>query len=107
MKIDDKLKEELHLHTLAMGEQQKIREHLFDASNNFDRILEMNTEAERRKIAAQVLQGLAANTAIYEHKLKDQFEGNEPFDAYTYLVDMAVVYADALIAELNKKKDGK
>lgn len=76
-------------------------------NDNFDRILEMNTEVERRHIAAMALQGLLANTAIYEHKLKDQFEGNVPFDADTYLADMAVVYADALIAELNKKKDGK
>lgn len=106
MEIDDKLKEELHHHTLAMEEQQKTRARLLGESDYFNRILEMNTEAERRKFAAQVLQGLVANTAIYEHKLKDQFEGNVPFDADTYLADMAVVYADALIAELNKKKDG-
>lgn len=74
-------------------------------NEDFKRILEMNTEAERRQISAMILQGLVANTAIYEHKLKDQFEGNVPFYADTYLADMAVVYADALIAELNKKKD--
>lgn len=78
-----------------------------EISNDLNRIIEMNTEAERRRIAAMILQGLVANTAIYEHRLKDQFEGNVPFDADTYLADMAVIYADALIAKLNKKKDGK
>lgn len=88
-------------------EYLKLSQETANCDKQFDRILEMNTEAERRKIAAQVLQGLVANTAIYEHKLKDQFEGNVPFYADTYLADMAVVYADALIAELNKEKDGE
>lgn len=105
MNIEDKLKEELHLHTLAMEEQQKAKARLLGESDYFNRILEMNTEAERRHIAAMALQGLLANTAIYEHKLKDQFEGNVPFDADTHLAHMALIYADALIAELNKKKD--
>lgn len=92
-------------HHEQFDNNRNLSQETANCDKRFDKILEMNTEAERRKIVAMALQGLLANTAIYEHKLKDQFEGNVPFDAYTYLADMAVFYADALIAELNKKKD--
>lgn len=93
--MKDKLKEELHHHTLAMEEQQKIKERLFGASNNFERIIEMNTEAERRKIAAMAMQALIADPRISRE---------EP---YSRIASEAVEATDALIAELNKKKDGK
>lgn len=57
---------------------------------NFDRILEMNTEAERRQIAAMAMQGIIANG-----ELVDPDE----------VTDMAIIYADELIEKLNKKKD--
>lgn len=60
------------------------------SDDNFDRILEMNAEAERRKFAALAMQGIIANG-----ELVDPDE----------VTDMALIYADALIAELNKKKD--
>lgn len=60
------------------------------SDDNFDRILEMNAEAERRKFAAMAMQGIIANG-----ELVDPDE----------VTDMALIYADALIAELNKKKD--
>lgn len=60
------------------------------SNDNFDRILEMNAEAERRKFAAMAMQGIIANG-----ELVDPDE----------VTDMALIYADALIAELNKKKD--
>lgn len=60
------------------------------SDDNFDRILEMNAEAERRKFAAMAMQGIIANG-----ELVDPDE----------VTDMALIYADTLIAELNKKKD--
>ena len=59
------------------------------SNDNFDRILEMNAEAERRKFAAMAMQGIIANG--------EQVDPDE-------VTDMALIYADALIAELTKKK---
>lgn len=59
-------------------------------SYNFNRIMEMNTEVERRKIAAMAMQGIIANG-----ELVDPDE----------VTDMALIYADELIAKLDKKKD--
>ena len=59
-------------------------------NDNFDRILEMNAEAERRKFAAMAMQGIIANG--------EQVDPDE-------VTDMALIYADELIAKLNKKKD--
>ena len=59
-------------------------------NDNFNRIMEMNAEAERRKFAAMAMQGIIANG-----ELVDPDE----------VTDMALIYADALIAELNKNKD--
>lgn len=60
------------------------------SDDNFDRILEMNAEAERRKFAAMAMQGIIANGELVDH------------DEVT---DMALIYADELIAKLKKKKD--
>lgn len=69
----------------------------------FDDIIRRGFDTHNRlHLAAMAMQGLLANTALYEHRLKDQFDGNEPFDADAYIADMAVVYADALIAEAKK-----
>lgn len=59
------------------------------SDDNFDRILEMNAEAERRKFAAMAMQGIIANG-----ELVDPDE----------VTDMALIYADELIAKLNKEK---
>ena len=61
-----------------------------DTNDNFNSIMEMNAEAERRKIAAMAMQGIIANG-----ELVDPDE----------VTDMALIYADALIAKLNKKND--
>lgn len=90
MNIEDKLKEELHLHTLAMKEQEKLEARLLGKSDYFNRIVEMNTEAERRRFAAMAMQGIIANG-----ELVDPDE----------VTDMAIIYADELIEKLNKKKD--
>ena len=58
----------------------------------------MNTEAERRKIAAMGMQGLLSNSEIIVQGLTDKDKKD--------LAREAVSVADALIAELNKKKDG-
>ena len=61
-----------------------------ETNDNFNSIIEMNAEAERRKIAAMAMQGIIANG-----ELVDPDE----------VTDMALIYADELIAKLNKKKD--
>ena len=61
-----------------------------ESNVDLNRIMEMNTEAERRKIAAMAMQGIIANG-----ELVDPDE----------VTDMALIYADELIAKLNKKKD--
>lgn len=61
-------------------------------NDNFERILEMNTEAERRRIAAMAMQGFIANGYYRNYNSHD-------------IASFAVVCADALIAELNKKKN--
>ena len=64
-----------------------------EISNDFNRIMEMNTEAERRNIAAQIMASMMQNAKLG--------------DKYSHIATMAVSAADALIAELKKKKDGK
>lgn len=67
-------------------------------NDNFNRIVEMNTEAERRRIAAMAIQGMLANCKI----VPNPNIPNE--DMPKSLAEMCVKIADALIAELNKKK---
>lgn len=99
MDIDNKLKEELHQHTLAMKEQEKLEARLLGESDYFNRIVEMNTEVERRKFAAMAMQGLLANCKIVPNpNIPDE-------DMPKLLAEMCVKIADALIAELNKKKE--
>lgn len=93
MGIDDKLKEELLLHTLAMEEQQKTRARLLGESDYFNRILEMNTEAERRRIASESMYAMLSN-GTYAQSFR-----------VTDIAELAVSATDALIVELNKKKD--
>lgn len=63
-------------------------------NDNFDRIMEMNTEAERRKIAAMAMQGILVSAIMYDGCHQDP----------KIVARMACGYADALIAELDKKK---
>lgn len=65
----------------------------FDKS--FDKILEINTEAERRQFAAMAMQAIIIN---------GHYQIAEENGAET-LAAASVKAADALIAELNKKKD--
>lgn len=71
----------------ALCAENKIK---METNDDFNRIVEMNTEAERRKFAAMAMQGIIANG-----ELVDPDE----------VTDMALIYADELIAKLNKKKD--
>lgn len=66
---------------------------------NFNRIVEMNTEAERRHIAAMAMQGLLGNPTITEYRYIDV----ETINAK--IISTSLMFADALIAELNKKKE--
>lgn len=65
------------------------------SDDNFDRILEMNAEAERRKFAAMAMQAIIIN---------GHYQIAEENGAET-LASASVKAADALIKELNKKKD--
>ena len=70
-----------------------------ETNDDFSRILEMNTEAERRHIASMALQGLLANCKIVPNpNIPDE-------DMPKLLAEICVKIADALIAELNKKKE--
>lgn len=60
-------------------------------NKDFNRILEMNTGAERRKFAAQIMASMMQNAKWG--------------DKYSHIASMSVNAAHALIAELNKKKD--
>lgn len=60
-------------------------------NKDFNRIVEMNTEAERRKIAAMIMASMMQNVKWG--------------DKYSHIAYTSVSAADALIAELNKKKD--
>lgn len=61
-------------------------------NDNFDRILEMNTEAERRKIAANAMCAMLSNS------------GYAKTFSVSDMAELAIKATDALIAELNKKK---
>lgn len=58
----------------------------------FTRIIEMNTDVERRKIAANAMYAMLSNSAY-----------TKPFDV-AEIAELAVNVTDALIMELNKKK---
>lgn len=61
-------------------------------NEDFNRIIEINTEAERRKFAAMIMASMMQNAKWG--------------DKYSHIASMSVSATDALIAELNKKKDG-
>ena len=70
-----------------------------ETNDDFNRIVEMNTEAERRHIAAMAMQGLLGNPAITEYRYIDV----ETINAR--IISTSLMFTDALIAELNKKKE--
>lgn len=63
-------------------------------NEDFNRIMEMNTEVERRKFSAMAMQAIITN---------GHYQIAEENGAET-LASASVKAADALIAELNKKK---
>lgn len=69
----------------------------------FNRIQEMNTEAERRRIAAMAMQGILSNEISQKVAINEREDGYMPECVAEYAVDCA----DALIAELNKRNDGR
>lgn len=62
-----------------------------ESNVDLNRIIEMNAEAERRKIAAQIMASMMQNAKWG--------------DKYSHIATMSVIAADALIKELNKKND--
>lgn len=77
--------------------EPKTMEIRMENDDKFDRIMEMNTEAERRRFAAMAMQGLLANCKMVPST-------NTPDeDMPKLLAEVCVKIADALIAKLNKK----
>lgn len=74
-----------------------------ETTDNFNRIIEMNTEAERRKIAAMAMQGILSDEVSQRVAMDISEVSQYPEGIAKY----AVACADALIAELNKNKNGK
>lgn len=70
-------------------ESRNLSQDTANCDKSFDKILEINTEAERRKFAAMAMQGMLS------------FDSCQNAET---IAKSAVHYADALIAELNKKK---
>lgn len=70
-------------------------------NEDFNRIVEMNTEVERRKIATQAMVAILSNSdEVY--RAETCTEAKQTPQA---IAKYAVALADALIAELNKKKE--
>lgn len=70
-------------------ESRNLSQETANCDKSFDKILEMNTEADRRKIAAQVMCVMLS------------FDSCQNAET---IAELAVECADVLIAELNKKK---
>ena len=83
---------------MGTNKNRNLSQETANCDNQFDKILKMNTEAERRKIATMAMQGLLGNASIIVDALTDKDKKD--------LAEVSVDIADALIAELNKKKDG-
>lgn len=94
--IDSKGVEHEREHLNLYWDLEPVKERQAD----FNRILEMNTEAERRKMAAQAMCAILASR-------EDFIPISECTDIANSIARKSVIFADALIAELNKKKDGK
>lgn len=70
-------------------------------NNDFDKILRMNTEAERRQIAAMAMCAILSNPdEVYRAETC-----TETKQTPQAIAEYAVALADALITELNKKED--
>lgn len=95
MNIEQKLKEKFHQLTLAMKEQEILKARLLGESDYSNCIVEMNTEAERRKMASKAMYAMLSNSTYAKSF------------CVAYIAELAVSATDALISELNKKKDGK
>lgn len=78
-----------------------------ETDKDFNSILEMNTEAERRRIAAMAMQGILSNETRFKQAVSEFPMTDGTHNQYFGVAQCAIAYADALIAELNKKKDGK
>lgn len=70
-------------------ESRNLSQETANCDKQFDKLLEMNTEAERRKFAAMAMQGMLS------------FDSCQNAET---IAKSAVHHADTLIAELNKKK---
>lgn len=64
-----------------------------ETNEDFNCIPEMNTEVERKRIAANAMCAMLSNS------------GYAKMFSVSHMAELAVSATDALIAELNKKKD--
>ena len=81
--------------------EPETKEDMKEKDKTFDRILAMNTEAEKRQFAAQAMCAILSNINITDdiYALDQMFEHT--------VARKAIECADALIAELNKRKEEK
>lgn len=82
-------------------QNRNLSQETANCDKQFDKILEMNTEAERRKIATQAMVAILSNPVT----AKCVMVPNVLDISVLTLAKLSVKVADALIAELNKKKD--
>lgn len=72
-------------------------------SQDFDRIINDGFRNHNRlHVAAMAMQGLLANTALYEHKVKEWLMCKSNDNPIHFIPMLALKYADALIAERGK-----
>ncbi len=72
-------------------------------NKDFNRIMEMHTEAKRRRFATMAMQGIFSNNYLFQRAV-DEFPTEEgTHNKYIGVAQCAVAFADALIAELDKK----
>ena len=64
----------------------------------------MSIEEERRKFAAMAMQAILNNQSAFESAVIEFPQADGTHNKYFGVAQCAVAYADALIAELNKKK---
>lgn len=83
------------------NQNRKLSQGTANCVKSFNKMLEMNTEAERRKIASMMAQGILANDKTFDNL------SNEEIRRFPKTLAIAAVnITDALIAELNKTRHG-
>jgi hypothetical protein len=76
------------------NEHRNLSQETANCDKQFDKILEINTEAERRKIAAMAMQGLLSNPNVFDDVVSRK-------KYYPQIAEDAIKAADALLMAFN------